>query len=467
MTSRLLINFLLGLVLIFPGTAVFGMKDTSMYLFRDLSFSSGENNQHFQDSILKTDNQDFAGANTHSDMLVTNVAADKRIDTLTFARVLANASIIKTRLNQLPAALDLLNRSIVLVNAESAFHNDIYPLMMIKAQILIEQGELVKATDLLRRAQHITHRHDGVYSERQIDVVDLIADISMARRDFLEADRQQLFNLKIGEHVLGADSIALVPRLEKVGEHFRERGVRMPFIYSPAVSEAPILKRKDRSDIFSESLLHYNRALKILEDNYGPNDLRLVNTLRSIARTRLEQISGRRYAEDILARVVRIIASNPVDDIPEHAAALIQLGDTYTINGNNKAAQTYLEAWNLLAQSPELEGLQEEIFNAATRIFPSSGLYSQLSRRPLKTQPGEEVYINATYTVREDGRASEVDIIDGNAPVEQKKHLRLWLKESRFRPRIEEGQLVRTEDIPIRQTFRIFGETVVQDTAEQ
>lgn len=467
--NRLEVKFgvILGVILGASLSAnAFGMKDTSGFLFRSLSFSAEENNQHFESLISSADKGDFNEANTSSDLLTTNVAADARIDVLTFARVLTNAAIINTRLDQLEPALVLLNKAIELVDSESPFHEDIYPLMMVKAQILKEQNKLVLATDLLRRAQHITHRNDGVYNEQQIAAVDLISEISTQQRKHLEADRQELFNLRIREHALGADSIELVPGLEKVGAHFRRRGIEMPFVYNAVFSESPALNRKDRADIFNQSLRHYDRALTIQEDSYGLNDLRLVNTLKSIATTRMAQISGRRYAEDALTRAVSIIASSPITDIPEHAVALIELADAYTINGSKKAAKTYLEAWNLLSQSQDFQALRTQVFDSTTQIFPSTRPYNLLVRRPSNVQPGEKIYVKAMYSVRPNGRASNINVIDSNAPVAQKKQLRLWIRESRFRPRIEDGVIVLTEGLTVSQTFHVVTKKVPQPSEE-
>ena len=136
-------------------------------------------------------------------------------------------------------------------------------------------------------------------------------------------------------------------------------------------------------------------------------------------------------------------------DIPEHAVSLINLGDTYTINGNRNASETYLKAWDLLSQTPELTNLRESIFSSVTRISPTIPPYNIIARRPSKTQEGEEIFIKATFSVRPDGRVSDINLIEGNAPVDQKKLIRLWLRTSKFRPRIEEREFVLTEGLTL------------------
>ena len=466
MTSRLIIGLIVSILIGSVSSTVSAASDPTNFLFRKLSFSSAENDQLFRKTIDEVDALEFEEAGANSNSLVTNVEADNRIDGLTFARVLANAAIIYAKLEQPEVALELLNRSVFLVDEESVFHEDIYPLMMVKAQILIKQGKLAEAIDQLRRAQHIIHRYGGVYSEQQSDVVDHIADVNTTLQNHLEADRQQLFNLRISENVLGADSIELVPRLENVGAYFRGRGVALPYASSDNFSETPSLDRKDRADIFSQAIRHYNRALTIQESAYGPNDIRLVNTLRSLAKTRMAQLSGRRYAEDILERVVEIVSSNPVADIPEHAVSLINLGDTYTINGNRNASETYLKAWDLLSQTPELTNLRDSIFSSVTRISPTIPPNNIIARRPSKTEEGEEIFIKATFSVRPNGRVSDINLLEGNAPVEQKKLIRLWLRTSKFRPRIEEREFLLTEGLTTYQTFQVLEKDPVDNPEE-
>ena len=463
MTSRLIIVLIFSVVIGSVSSAVSAASDPTNFMFRKLSFSSKDYDQLFRKTINEVDALEFEEAGATSNSLVAKLEADNRVDGLTFARVLANASIIYARLEQPKIALELLNRSVSLVDAESIFHVDIYPLMMVKAHILVKQGELAVAIDQLRRAQHITHRYGGVYSEQQTDVVDHIANINTALANHLEADRQQLFNLRISENVVGVDSIELVPRLEKLGNYFRSRGLAIPYASNANFSETPSLDRKNRADIFSQAISHYNRALTIQEEAYGPSDIRLVNTLRSLAKTRMAQISGRRYAEDILERVVKIISSHPVTDIPEHAVSLINLADTYTINGNRNAGETYLKAWDLLSETPELTTLRNNIFSSVTRISPTTSPYNIIARRPSKTKEGEEIFIKAMFSVRPDGRVSDINLIESNAPVDQKKMIRLWLRSSKFRPRIEDRVFVLTEGLTTYQTFQVLDE----ETAEQ
>ena len=303
--------YLYIVVLATSSATALGATTSKDYLFRELTFSSSANNQHFQATISNFDTHNYELANKESDRLIAGLDSNNKLEAITLARVLTNAAIIKTHLEQLEPALNALNKAIDLVDSKSPFHEDIYHLMMIKARVLVQQEELVLATDLLRRAQHITHRNEGVYNERQTELVYAIAEISTTLNDHLEADRQQLFNLRIGEKINGANSVKLIPRLMKAGDHFKRRGRAMRIANTNVPTGGPILTGDERSEAFLKSLGHYHRALKIQEDTYGENDLRLVDTLRSIAQARITQQSGRRHAEEALIRVVEIIASRP------------------------------------------------------------------------------------------------------------------------------------------------------------
>ena len=134
MTSRLIIVLIVSVLISSVSSTVSAATDPTNFLFRKLSFSAVENDQLFRKTIDEVDALEFEEAGANSNSLVANVEADNRIDGLTFARVLANAAIIYAQLEQPKGALELINRSVSLVEEESVFHEDIYPLMMVKAQ---------------------------------------------------------------------------------------------------------------------------------------------------------------------------------------------------------------------------------------------------------------------------------------------------------------------------------------------
>jgi hypothetical protein len=52
--------------------------------------------------------------------------------------------------------------------------------------------------------------------------------------------------------------------------------------------------------------------------------------------------------------------------------------------------------------------------------------------------------------------------VDKNVPNEQFRYMRDQLTETRFRPRIFDGELVSTENLMIHQTFQVIGDRPVK-----
>ena len=67
-------------------------------------------------------------------------------------------------------------------------------------------GDYAKANEYGARAQHLTHRSEGVYSLRQIEIIDLMTDASLAQGDVEQADKTQKFSLFIAQRHFGAVS---------------------------------------------------------------------------------------------------------------------------------------------------------------------------------------------------------------------------------------------------------------------
>jgi tetratricopeptide (TPR) repeat protein len=238
----------------------------------------------------------------------------------------------------------------------------------------------------------------------------------------------------------------LLPTLEKLGQYFAYRAVTSSQFEEPAL-------RYQQEALFRESLDLYDRAIKIIEDNYGPNDLRLVNSLQGIAQARLMQRANSK-SEQALERALFVIESNPTTDLPDRIEAIIRMGDLYTRTSDDRAGETYLRAWSLMEENPDYKWLKTQAFGAPTRLYPRAQSVVYLDRRP-RTADGSELFIDAEYTVRTDGKVGDVKLLAKNVPNEQVRRLRSHLSVARFRPRIVNGEIVETANLIIHQTFRV------------
>lgn len=398
------------------------------------------------------------------------------------AAILADAAIIKAAIGDAPTALSLLDQSIALVEHDRGpFDPLLFNMLMVEASIRAEHGEFAPAKEILRRAQHIVHRDDGVYTRRQLPIIDRLTRIDLQQGDPISADREQRFNLKISEQVYGDDSEELVPVLEKLGGYFSGRGADIP---ARALTrnccgsyDAQVLRDKFpdqdseflmryRHALFSESYDLYERSIKILEDKYGEKDPRLVEPLRAYAWARLIDQRPNKGAEVLMERAYNIVSENPATDISDRIKALVALGDLYNISFDRRARERYREAWQMLMDHPELTQLRHDIFGVPTRLFPPQQVLT-LSRRPIATEDDDEIYADVVFTIDEDGGASDVEILENNLRNEDASALRRFMQRSvRFRPRIVDGKLVDTEGMFLHQTYKVLQPRPSEATTE-
>ncbi len=393
--------------------------------------------------------------------LINELAAAEEHEPGTQARLLANQAILQALVGDVPGALSLLDQAVALVESRAGpFDSLLVNLLSVRGLIQRDQKELDLAEQSFRRAQHITHRQDGVYSRRQLGIVDLLTDLHLQQGLVLAADREQRFNLKISEQAYGANSDSLVPILERLGGYFAQRGDTIPLgpshIVRPVASEADAYTEQYRATLFKESIDLFERAIAIIENTYGPTDLRLIEPLHGIAKARLRQRTARKFAEEAMERAVNIVANNPATDTADHARALVSLGDIYNLTSDSRANDTYLAAWRMLNETPELADLQYELFGAPTRLFPEDLSTIVLERQPAAIDADTRLFVDAEFTVIDSGRVANVRILDGNVPNDQKNTLRRHIRSWRFRPRIVDDEFVTTESLMVHQNYIVI-----------
>ncbi len=429
--------------------SVFADILVSSYLFKEIPNEIlAAKNQTIVDLF---NNEKYPEAATLASEVIAEVEEDLTIDKLSYARFLSNAAIIQATADNLTEAALSLDQAITLLEEHDPFHPDLFNILVVDGFVQDALKQYDAAEDALRRAQHIAHRHDGVYTPRQIPLLVSIANVMVARGDDFDADREQRFNLKVNEHNFGANSETLIPTLTKLGTYFANRASSLPIRASTDVEDI----RTSRDNLFRESVALFERAIHIIEDKYGSNDLRLIDPLKGLARTKYLQGYGRANAKKIMERALDIVTSNPATDKPDHAKALIDLADFYNITSDKRATETYKAAWDLLASDPNYEDLQYQYFGKPMRLHPETPVRPTLTRHPVDVEKGNELYVDLQYDVMPSGKVDNVRIVDGNVPNSEKRVMRNFVGDMRFRPRIVDGELVPTEGLSLHQVYTV------------
>ncbi len=376
-------------------------------------------------------------------------------DAAPYAMLLVNHGIIQaavTGADNQQQGLVAIERGLALMEQTiSPFARQLQKALMARGITRMALGEYAAAEDSFRHAQHIAHRHGGVYAPAQIPIVNYITVTQLKRNQGLDADREQTFNLRISERDHGPESPSLLPLLNSLGNYFANRGHAYPLT---AATEA----RLQRDLLFKNAVRLFQRAVTIIETNYGDQDPRLLQPLRGIADARIRQVANRKQAGAALERCLAILQADPDSDLPDRVMAMVDLGDLYTLTAAGQAEAVYLEAWQLLQETPETRQLAEKLFATPTRLHPKGDQKLYLSKRPDAAGEEGSIYATVEYSVTREGKVNQLKVIEKNLSNEQLRLLKIRLRNTRFRPTITNGQLVPTAGLQLRQDYYVIEE---------
>ncbi len=361
------------------------------------------------------------------------------------------------------------------------------PLMGI-GRILDRTGRPDEAVLAYERARQILRRHEGLYTLDQIVMLDAMAASYAAAGNGLEADRQQLRAFDLRARGESEDSDEIVAALTDLAEWqldiYQGLSPQDQAVYGCLIEtdmtfadERPARCRRPSSRAL------YNRAIRIIEDRYGKDDLRLVAPLRGLASTYYAR-SGRwvykglqgqalagepgyefqsqhARARTLLERALEIQLAQDSIETGEKAELLMDMGDWYTVfsQDRERGLDYYREAWSVLRDG---EG---EVPAAAAFAEPKRLAYSRSPAPPrnntanlsLELKPEEQLgFVLVEYTVTPDGQAQDVQILETSPPgwVRQERAVLRSMRTARFRPRMEEGEPVATSGIQVKHEFR-------------
>ena len=379
----------------------------------------------------------------------------------TYGQILVNHGIIQSAAEDYDLGLSIIQTGLDLMEVRTnPFSLKLVNAITAKGITEMALGLHEDAEDTFRRAQHITHRQGGVYSPQQISIVNYLTTAHLKQGKPLDADREQLFSLRISEQAYGADSTELLPVLNRLGGYFALRGSTIPV-------QVPSSIRMERDLLFKHAVSMYQRSVIIIEQNFGENDLRLVQPLRGLANARMLQITSRKYAQVALERSLDIVEANPDSDLPDRARALIDLADLYTMTSDKRAAGIYLQAWHLLQETPETQLVALGYFGTPKRLFPRESQTYYLNRVPDAAKSGDPLFVELEYSVTIEGKVNRVTVVDKNVPNEQVRILRMRMRSARFRPRIVDAEIVPTEGLLIYQPFQVINQTPIFEMPQE
>ena len=364
-------------------------------------------------------------------------------------KALCNVAIMKV------ASGDYTDGLVGLDNSIAALSDLVKPFDPVMVRALVVRGiaalsveDYNESRKALRRAQHILHREEGVFTLNQLPLVDYLALTNLRAGEPFSADREQLFSVTIVKKEFGDRSESIIPRLIRVGNYFAQRAMGIPIS-----TDTDSLNQ--RAWMLKTSRQMHLDTIEIFEELYGTDSPKLIAPLRRLAKAKLIASMGRKSAESDLRRALELSSKNEEVDKAEVYAVNVDLGDFYAVTKNEKSAAQYLLSWKLMQEEDAGKQLAKSYFGSPVRLHPPKISHFSLDRLPDSAEPGSELFVDLEFGINEAGRVFNAKITDKNIPNDQARAVRQREKNTIYRPRIEEGVFVPVDANQLRQLFKV------------
>jgi TonB family protein len=296
----------------------------------------------------------------------------------------------------------------------------------------LEDGQYMNAVAAYNEARTIQRRAFGLLTEDQLTVMDRMTTAFQSLSMNEEADEQQRNAVALVERIHGSADVETLEAMYKYGAWLRS-------VYR-----------------FEAEREQYERALRIIRSEYDKDHPLLVKPYREIGNSwRVQGFeSPRGFSALNSAREILEMQENP--DPLELAAAIIDVGDWRTaFQPAGSGHEDYLVAWNLLGSTPRHREARAELFQPRR----AQAVYAQgMSIRGLAQNPNDPDSMGGQVLLQFDidpyGRTQNVSIIESDPPGFKDDAAARSVRQSRFRPRIVDGQFVTARRQGYRISFR-------------
>ncbi len=333
-----------------------------------------------------------------------------------------------------------------------------------------EQGEHNEAIETFKRAMHVSRINDGLYNLDQVPILEELIESYIADENWEDANDRHQYLFWLHRRNFGEADSRLLPVIEKLSSWHLS-------IYTLNLSAGLHQHLVNAHALFK-------LAVKIIDTNYGQDDLRLVKSLQGLTvtnyflrryqaetaqklseatrggkaptaqeRAQLDQYTINSYASGkrAITRIVNVLDKHQ-ESMPSAAAkARVNLGDWYLLFNKWKSAQTtYQLAYDDLIQSEADPAIVNALFGRPVAL-PDLPMLVAEAKKPEDDTP----YVLVSFDVSPFGKAKNISILD-SFPKERTRlraKVRKSLKLAKFRPRFEDGEPVLTEKVTHRYIF--------------
>jgi TonB family protein len=302
-----------------------------------------------------------------------------------------------------------------------------------------ESGDDMNAIAAYTEARTVSRRVYGLHNENQIDLLDRMSRSYLDLNQLSDAEAQQVEALRLLQRGNPPGSDAVLEGMYKYAEWLGDRG------------------------FFQLQRDQYARALRVIRQVHGDNDVRQVEPLLGIGNTYREERNPASMGSSALQEALGLLLAQPQRDSAAIARALRDIGDWSVAFGKTGYAGTeYQRAWQMLGSAPNGEQLRREWFSGANYV-----LYEPISPRGLSIDPDAlSGHVTVTFDIDSAGNTENVMLVESNPMGLKDEAVLRHIRRSRFRPLLEEGAVVIGKRLAIQVKFRYLPATADADQGD-
>lgn len=372
-------------------------------------------------------------------------------------------------------------------------------------RLMQEQGAHTEAIAVLERADHVSRINNGLHHPEQVPIVESQVDSLLALGDFAAVNDKQHYLHYLTQKLEANGRIAPVPALAGLGDqNMQAFGLSLVEQVAPSAPgslrfggmdtpSAPEIARIHAINSLYRAKSHYSDAISTIIDNgnylnprlleleykfletlflsgYGQELINNPHYYLTSARRTANQASRWTYLRrnsdgyeagiETFERILAYLENDPETPAMERVRAHLEYGDWHLVFGWDEAAVVeYGRAWTLA------QALGIDTDNMGALFSPDLPMQLPLftpkpnSREKFGLDPGLPLdydgHVDASFLINKNGTARNIKITgkSDNASHAVIGRLRRYLKNSPFRPRIEDGEPVTWEPVTMRYYY--------------
>jgi tetratricopeptide (TPR) repeat protein len=375
----------------------------------------------------------WAEAKSWAEKLVNRIERDRGSNSPELVAPLYYLAMVELRLENWTDCLTMANRAIdILDRGPEPEIVQRLDLMVAASDADFALGNIAEAQSGLLKARDINKSYKPTNWLREAVIYDRLTEVAKASADRVnKGNRAAVKALEARESYFGVNSIQLLPGLNTIAGWYRT------------------------SNQLSKERKIHGRAIKLIEEFGGDQDIRLADQLRAVAETYTISNSSASKARSALDRAMLLDYSDSLEHTFARARVLTAMADYNAVFGESGSGEElYQQAWQLMSAHSGI-GQTEADWFFSTPVQ----LYYATPSDPAKAISGKggayftEGFVVAQFTVSRNGTLHEIEIVESRPREMNEEVFFEALGNARYRPRVIGGQIVETRGVRTRSTF--------------